>query len=194
MGVVTFEQNTESTAPYGFLISEFESLYSDHQSAIARDLKINFKRILEDSSLSKEEATMATLALARSLDFREIALAARTTLVREGIDAPKILEVEEAAAIMGMLNTYYRFRHFVDEQHEGESYGPAKLRMQSLGNPLLGKERFEILAFAVSIINGCEKCVVSHEKALQALGVEDEKLHDLARLAATLKGLRSLAQ
>lgn len=187
-------KSTESNTPYGFLIDDFEALYSEHQSSIARDLKINFKRLVEDSSLSKEEVTMATLAVARSLDFREIAFAARTTLVREGVEASLIQEAEETAAIMGMLNTYYRFRHFVDEQKEGEAYGPAKLRMQSLGNPQLGKERFEMLAFAVSIINGCEKCVTSHEKALQGLGVENEKLHDLARLAATLKGLRSLTQ
>lgn len=193
MGVVTLETNTETGKPYGLLIDDFEAYFADNQSMIARDLKINFKRLLEDSSLSREEATLATLALARSLDFREIAQSARTTLVREGLDAAQIQEAEESAAIMGMLNTYYRFRHFVDEKHEGEPYGPAKLRMQSLGNPQLGKERFEMLAFAVSIINGCEKCVTSHEKALQGLGVENEKLHDLARLAATLKGLRSLA-
>ncbi len=196
MGVVTFEPNTELGAPFGFLLDDFEALFADHQSAIARDLKINFKKLLEGSSLSQEEVTMATLAVARSLDFREIAHAARITLVREGVDAAKIQEAEETAAIMGMLNTYYRFRHFVDAKdktgHEGEGYGPAKLRMQSLSNPLIGKQRFEMLAFAVSIINGCEKCVTSHEKALQGLGVENEKLHDLARLAATLKGLRSL--
>ena len=178
--------------PYDYMLTSFDSLFVEQQSTIARDLKLNFKRTLEDSSLSKEEVTMATLAIARSLDFRPIVTAARTTLVREGIDAEKIQEAEESAAIMGMLNIYYRFRHFIDAGQEGAGYGPAKLRMQSLANPVLGKERFEMLAFAVSIINGCEKCVTSHEMALKALYVEQEKLHDLARLAATLKGLQAL--
>lgn len=179
--------------PYDHILTEFDSLYADQQSTIARDLKINFKRLLEDSHLTKEEATMATLAIARSLDFRELAAAARTALVREGVESHQIQEAEESAAIMGMLNTYYKFRHFIDStQPEGEGYGPAKLRMQSLGSPQLGKERFEILAFAVSIVNGCEKCVTSHAIALGDLGVDKEKLHDLARLAATVKGLQAL--
>lgn len=177
--------------PYDHIVSEFEALYTDSQSTIARDLKINFKRLIEDSSLTKEEATMTTLAVTRSLDFRSLAEIARTTLVREGVESMHIQEAEESAAIMGMLNTYYRFRHFIDDATT-ESYGPAKLRMQSLGAPQLGKERFEMLAFAVSIINGCEKCVTSHEKALKDLGVEQEKLHDLARLSATIKGLQAL--
>lgn len=182
--------------PFEHLLNEFEALYSDNQSLIARDLRINFKRLLEDSSLTREEATMTVLAVARSLSINPLATAAKTALKIEGIEVQLVVEAEESAAIMGMLNTYYRFRHFVDAQnktsHEGEPYGAAKLRMQSLMAPQLGKQRFEMLAFAVSIINGCEKCVTSHEKALQGLGVENEKLHDLARLAAVLKGLQSL--
>ena len=187
---------TKTGTPYEHLLTEFEALYGEQQSAIARDLKINFKRLVEDSSLTKEEAVMTVLAVSRSLQLNSLATAARSSLKMEGIETAHVQEAEETAAIMGMLNTYYRFRHFVDAKnasgHEGEPYGPAKLRMQSLGNPQLGKQRFEMLAFAVSVINGCEKCVTSHEKALQGLGVENEKLHDLARLAAALKGLQSL--
>lgn len=177
---------------YEHLLTEFDSLYADHQSTVARDLKINFKRIIEDSSLSREEAAMATLALARSLDFRELATASRTALKLEGVESSQIQDVEESAAIMGMLNIYYRFRHFLEKAGSDSEYGMARLRMQSLANPQIGKARFEMLSFAVSIINGCEKCISSHEKALRDLGEPVEKLHDLARLAATLKGLQSL--
>lgn len=173
-------------------LSEVDKTYAEQQSTIARDLKINFKRLIEDSTISGLDGILATLAITRSLDLREINSAARKALVGDGVDPAQIQEAEETAAIMGMLNTYYRFRHFVDPQQNGEPYGPAKLRMQSLSQPQLGKERFEMLAFAVSIINGCEKCVTSHEKALLEMSVDKEKLHDLARLAATLKGLQAL--
>lgn len=189
------EPGTERKGPivaYEHLLTEFDSLYSEHQSTVARDLKINFKRIIEDSSLTREEAALVTLAVASSLKFREFITSARTTLKIEGVDPSHIQEAEESAAIMGMLNTYYRFRHYMENSGKDAEYGMARLRMQSLANPQLGKARFEMLAFAVSIINGCEKCISSHEKALCELGEPVEKLHDLARLAAALKGLQSL--
>ena len=92
---------------------------------------------------------------------------------------------------MGMLNTYYRFRHFLGSPEE---YRVAGLRMTALAKPLLGKQRFEMLAFAVSVINGCESCVRAHEKALRDGGVLPEKVHDLAKLSAVLKGLRTLSR
>ncbi|MGH9857599.1 MAG: carboxymuconolactone decarboxylase family protein, partial [Acidobacteriota bacterium] len=54
--------------------------------------------------------------------------------------------------------------------------------MAALARPVLGKERFEMLAFALSVLNGCESCIRSHEQVLRNAGLAD-KLHDLARLA-----------
>src|SRR5262249_16681690 len=97
----------------------------------------------------------------------------------------------QSAALMAMLNTYYRFRHFVGSPEE---YRAAGLRMTALARPVLGRERFEMLAFAVSVVNGCESCVRSHEKVLRDSGVSAEKVHDLARLAAVLKAAQTLLQ
>jgi alkyl hydroperoxide reductase subunit D len=49
-----------------------------------------------------------------------------------------------------------------------------------------------MMAFTVSVLNGCQTCVVSHEKALTTLGVSRDKIHDLARLASVVKGLSGL--
>ena len=47
-------------------------------------------------------------------------------------------------------------------------------------------------AFVVSVLNGCETCTRSHEKALKDGGATPEKIHELARLAAVASGLKAL--
>lgn len=106
--------------------------------------------------------------------------------------AEQIQEAKESAAIMGMLNTYYKFKGYLSPESL-DNYQRAGLRMQSFMKPQNGKERFEMMAFAVSVVNGCPSCIASHEKALTQLGVGADKIHDLARLAAVVKGLSTLS-
>jgi alkyl hydroperoxide reductase subunit D len=163
----------------------------DTQStAIARDLKLNLTRILEDGSLPPEEANLTLLAVSTSVEHTGLAAQARAELDKLGLSAGEIQEAAESAALMGMLNTYYRFRHMLENDAD---YGPARLRMQCLVSPVVGKERFEMLAFAVSIVNGCESCIRSHEAVLRKAGVDVSKLHDIARLTAVVKGLKVLS-
>jgi alkyl hydroperoxide reductase subunit D len=166
-----------------------ETLLENQTSVIARDLKLNFNRLLEGGALSREEALLATLAAATSLDYKELARSAREELLETGLPEEQVQEAAESAALMGMLNTYYRFRHFLRNPDE---YRIAGLRMTALAKPTLGKERWEMLAFAVSVINGCESCTRAHEKTLRDAGVPVEKVHDLAKLAAVIKGLSIL--
>lgn len=167
---------------------------SNPGTKVRRDLKLNFKAIADRGALSSTEIGLALIGLGQSLKdakLREIGLG----FVTEGgetLSEEQILEAHESAAIMGMLNMYYRFRHFLKENGSEEPYKNTGLRMTALSEPALGKERFEMLAFAVSVLNGCEMCVVSHEKALQQHGVSPDKIHDLARLAALAKAFSSL--
>jgi alkyl hydroperoxide reductase subunit D len=176
------------------IVDTLDTVFADRSTTVAKDLKLNLRRMIEDSALAKEEAALTVIALAKSLNFEEFRVAGKEAAVSLGLSNEIIQEAEENAAIMGMLNIYYRFRHFIEHSDPTakEEYGAAKLRMTSLANPAMGKEKFEMLAFAVSCINGCEMCVTSHEKALMHLGVGREKLHDLARLAAVMKGLSLL--
>lgn len=176
------------------LLTSLDQTFGERQTTIAKDLKLNYRRLIEDSTLSKSESALLTIALAKATGFKELMEAGRVEAIESGVSEAGVLEAEESAAIMGMLNIYYRYRHFIEHNDPSakEAYGAAKLRMTSLANPALGKEMFEILALAVSAINGCEMCVSSHEKALMHLGVTREKLHDVARLAAVVKGLGSL--
>jgi alkyl hydroperoxide reductase subunit D len=166
-----------------------EALLESRTSTIARDLKLNLRRLLEESALSADEAASALLAVATSLEHGPLSAYARDQLVALGVPHDQAQEAAESAAIMGMLNTYYRFRHLVAKD---DDYRTAGLRMTALARPALGKERFEMLAFAVSVVNGCESCVRSHEKVLREAGVSADKIHDLARLASVVKGLKGL--
>jgi alkyl hydroperoxide reductase subunit D len=171
-----------------------DALFETKSTAIARDLKLNLKKLLEDGELEPVEATLAMLALASAVNYPELAGAAKGMLPQFDLSADQIREASESAAIMGMLNTYYSFRHKISqgEENPSEDYQTAGLRMTSLSKPSLGKERFEMLAFAVSVLNGCETCVRSHEKSLKHLNVSGKKIHDLAKLAAVIKGLKAL--
>lgn len=168
---------------------DLDTVLPQSETAIARDLRLNLKRILEEGALDRDEALLALLAVAISLQEERLAAYARGRLQALEVSREHIQEAAESAAIMGMLNVYYRFRYMVGNE---EDYRAAGLRMTALARPVLGKERFEMLAFAVSVLNGCQSCVRSHEKVLRDAGVSAEKVHDLARLAAVVKGLNTL--
>lgn len=172
--------------------SYLENEYTGATSTIYRDLSLNFKKIMTDSPLDEMERHLSLLAIAVSLKNVAMIVYAEAGLRELGATDELILEAKESAAIMGMLNTYYKFKNFLPTEVL-EHYSRAGLRMQSLSKPINGKVKFEQMAFSVSVVNGCQSCVASHENALAGLGVDREKIHDLARLAAVSKGLAALS-
>ncbi len=152
----------------------------------ARDLQLNLGAVLTPAGapgLSERQIWAVALAAAsasRNADFtRQLqALAARH------LDAAHVSAAHAAAAIMAMNNVYYRFLHLVED--EEYSRLPARLRMNVIGNPGIARADFELLALAVSAINGCGGCVVSHERQLRQHGVEREAVQSAVRIAATV--------
>jgi lipoyl-dependent peroxiredoxin subunit D len=169
----------------------FDPVLEALQTPIAKDLRLNLRRILEEGTLSKEEAYLAALSLAHSVEYAALKDFAITQLKEIGVAADHIQEAIECAAMMAMLNTYYRFRHMVGKEEE---YRVAGLRMTGLSRPVMGKERFEMLAFTLSVLNGCESCIRSHEQVLRLAGLTGDKIHDLARLASVVRALKVLSQ
>jgi alkyl hydroperoxide reductase subunit D len=159
-------------------------------SVIARDLRLNLKRMLEDGALDVEDRYFTLLATSIATQHADLAEHARRELAARGAKPEEIQEAAESAALMAMLNTYYRFRHMLESDEE---YRMAGLRMMVFAKPLLGKKRFEEVAFAVSVVNGCESCIRSHEKVLRELGLGSNQIHDLARIASIVRGLQTLA-
>ena len=60
-----------------------------------------------------------------------------------------------AAAIMGMNNVFYRFRHLSSNPNYGAM--PARLRMQAIRNHGGDPVDFELWCLAVSAINACAR-------------------------------------
>lgn len=163
------------------------------ETAVYRDLSLNFKKLLEDSSLNPTESLMNLAAIARTLHWKDLENFSQTELKILDLSDAAIEECFEAAAIMGMLNTYYKFKGYLSADVLSDTaYQRVGLRMNSLSKPLNGKEKFEMMAFTVSVVNACPACISSHEKALTDIGVTRDKIHDLARLAAVTKGLSHL--
>ena len=175
---------------------ELEPLIQGRDTPIVRDLKLNLKKFLNDSSLTPDESVLTLVAIATSLGHAKLTELSCAAARAQGLGEAELTEAREVAGIMGMLNRYYRFRHFLEtargKEYLDANYRGAGLRMNSLGKPALGKVRFEMLALAVSVINGCEVCVTSHEAELLKHGVSAEKVHDLARLAASVAGLATI--
>ena len=111
--------------------------YFEHRSTpIARDLRLNLQKLMEGAVLTPTEAHLALLATATATENVALASHAREKLAALGVSAEQIQEAAESAAIMGMLNTYYRFRYMVEKD---DDYRAAGLRMTSLRSPCSGR-------------------------------------------------------
>jgi alkyl hydroperoxide reductase subunit D len=151
----------------------------------ARDLRLNLSTVLAESSLSQEQrwGVAVTCAIAaRNARLRAAVLADARAAVSEAV----VEDAIAAAAIMGMNNVLYRFRHHIGK----ESYGdrPARLRMNRLVKPAGSKTDFELYCLAASAIFGCSTCMQAHEKIVLAGGMTEEQAFDAIRIAATIQG------
>jgi len=154
----------------------------------AKDLKLNLQAVLGESTLSPVQQYGTALAVAAATRHGGL----RQTLLGEALAHAGAAAVDDAlaaAALMGMTNIFYRFRHLVGK----ESYGqlPARLRMNRIAKPAGSKLDFELFCLAVSAVNGCEACVRAHEKTLAEGGFTEAQIHDAIRIAATVHGVAS---
>lgn len=149
----------------------------------ARDIRLNLLSVLETSSLNDAQrwGVAVSCALAsRNPELHKAVLAdARAT-----VDAAVIDDGVAAAALMGMNNVYYRFRHVIGKP--AYETKPARLRMQRIVKPATNKADFELFCLAVSAINDCEACAKSHEHAVIESGLSEDQVHDAVRIAAVI--------
>ena len=114
--------------------------------------------------------------------------AARTA----GLEATVLDDAKAAAALMGMNNVLYRFRHLVGKPEYAQK--PARLRMNRIVKPAGSKLDFELMCLAVSAIHGCEVCIQSHEKVVVEGGLGSDQVFDAVRVAATIHGFTAAVQ
>ena len=150
---------------------------------LAKDIKLNLQAVLSESSLSPEQrwgVAIASAAAARQPGLRDAVVADARAAVPEAV----VEDALAAAALMGMNNVYYRFRHVVGKPVYSEK--PARLRMNRIARPATSKADFELFSLAASAINGCEACVRSHEQAVLDGQLSQDQVHDAIRIAATM--------
>ncbi|MES2615320.1 MAG: carboxymuconolactone decarboxylase family protein [Bdellovibrionota bacterium] len=164
-------------------------IFGNNESSIAKDLKLNFKKYLGPTSLGLSEVALIAYSLSNVLKLAPLQQAAQEVLAASEYTPEQIIEAKEIAALMGMLNSYYKFKNFVDNQTD---YNAAGLRMNSMAKPSLAKVEFETLALAHSLLNSCEFCVKAHEQELRKLGLTADKIHDTIRLTSVLKAVSLL--
>ena len=151
----------------------------------ARDLRLNLSAVLAESSLSTQQrwgVAVACAIAARNPRLRVAVLADARAVVGDAV----VEDAVAAAAIMGMNNVLYRFRHLIDKESYGER--PARLRMNRLVKPAGSKTDFELFCLAVSAINGCGTCMQAHERVVLAGGLSEEQVFDAVRIAASIHG------
>ena len=153
---------------------------------VAKDLRLNLGAVLQPGHLSLEQVwgvAVATAIASRNPTLRQAVLEDALVTV-----SPQVVDdAKAAAALMGMNNVYYRFRHMVGKAEYSEK--PARLRMQRLAQVATNKADFELFCLAVSAVNGCEMCVRSHEEVVLGAGLPTDQVHDAVRIAATLHGV-----
>ena len=152
----------------------------------AKDLRLNLDSVLSESGapgLSAKQVAIIALASAIASRYEPLtqAIAEQASAVLSPAEADG---ARAAAAIMAMNNIYYRFTHLVeDAEYQTLRAG---LRMNVMANPGCGKVDFELASLAVSAINGCGKCVDSHEKTLRKHELSAQAIQSAVRIAAVI--------
>lgn len=153
---------------------------------VAKDLRLNLDSVLTEAGApGLTDLQIRAVALASAIASRNPVLtAAVETFANEQLSASEIAGVKAAAAIMAMTNVYYRFTHTAANK-EYETLR-ASLRMNVMASPGIEKAAFELASLAVSAINGCSKCMDSHEKTIREHGISAQGVQSAVRIAAVL--------
>jgi alkyl hydroperoxide reductase subunit D len=162
-------------------------LLREGDSRYIKDLKVNLKNVLTSEHLSEKETSLLGLAIAANQN-NEVLVEYFTNLSKEkGASDAEIGDAVACTSLLASNNVLYRFRHFAKKEKYEQL--PARLKMNIMMKPVLGKEFFELASLAVSAVNGCEQCVKSHEHSLIELGSSEERIFDAVRLSSVVVSL-----
>ena len=114
----------------------------------AKDLRINLGNVLRQTELSEQQAWGTAVCCALTAR-RPSLVAAIEAEAATRLDARALFAARAAAALMGMNNVFYRFRHLVGNPEYGEH--PARLRMQAIRSHGSDPLDFELWCLAVAL-------------------------------------------
>lgn len=165
---------------------------NDIKSALpdyAKDLRLNLDSVLaETGAPGLNDLQIRAIALASAIASRNSRLTdAIAGFAAEKLGDGEIAGARAAAAMMAMTNVYYRFTHnAANKEYETLRAG---LRMNVMANPGIDRIAFELAALAVSAINGCSRCVDSHEKVVREHGVSAQGVQSAVRIASVVHAI-----
>lgn len=157
------------------------------ESKYLKDLRINFKNVLQSEYLNEKETALIGLAIAVNQQNAPLKKLLHVKAEEYGATEQEIGETVACASLLATNNVFYRFRHFVKKDKYNQLQG--RIKMSIMMNPFLGKEFFELVSLAVSSVNGCEMCVNAHEQSVLGHGGSEERIFDAIRIAAVVTGL-----
>jgi alkyl hydroperoxide reductase subunit D len=155
----------------------------------AKDLKLNLGNVLRQPELTPQQAWGTAVASAVAVRNPRL-LTAIEAEAAPHLNEQALFAAHAAAAVMGMNNIFYRFRHL--SSNEKYSTMPARLRMQVIGKHGSDPVDFELWCMVVSAINGCGVCVDAHEKVLREKGVGEETILAAVRIASVIHALAAV--
>ena len=156
-------------------------------SRYIRDLKVNVSNALQSTTLSEKETALLALSIAANQKNAPLILGLQKRAAEKGATLEEQNEAISCASLLAGNNVFYRFRHF--QQKESYNTMQAKIKMNIMMKPVLGKEFFELMSLAISAVNGCEMCVNAHEHSVRELGASEERVWDAIRLASVIVSL-----
>lgn len=159
----------------------------DSLPSSAKDLKLNYSSLVRNNSELSQQQLWGTV-VATAIATRSSALTAAALNAAAEQLSPQALEASNAAAaIMSMNNIFYRFHHLSSNPKYATM--PARLRMNGLRGHGVEETDFELWCLAVSAINGCGKCVDSHEKVVRDKGATEELVLAVIRVASVIHAI-----
>lgn len=186
--ITTYSETTQEFLDFVGVDKDYRSdsldLLEEGRSRYVADLKINFKNSFDSAQLSKKEVALLGVALAVNAGNKVLKQFFRDNALTEGASEAEIADAVACASLLSANNVFYRFRHFVNKEKYNEI--PARIKMNIMARPVVGKEFFELISLAVSAVNGCEMCVKAHENSLIELGSKEERIFEAVRLAAVI--------
>ena len=155
----------------------------------AKDLKLNFGAVLNQPELTEQQAWGTVVCSAVAVRNPRL-LKAVLAEAPKHLNEQAIFAARAAAAVMGMNNIFYRFRHLSTNPKYAEM--PARLRMQVIRSHGSDPVDFELWCLAVSAINGCGVCVDAHEHVLREKGIGEETVLAAVRIASVMHALAAV--
>lgn len=163
---------------------------NDTDNRYLKDLRINVKNVLQSEFLSEKETALIAYAIAVNALHKNLQKSFTDLAKHKGATLEELSETAACASLLSANNVLYRFRHFTAKEKYEQL--PARIKMNIMINPLIGKEFFELISLAVSAANGCEMCVKSHEKSLLHLGASEERIFDTIRIVSVIQSLSKI--